>query len=562
MKEATSLAPAEAPIAGLSAEDGFLRKATGLVREVSMTDALIMNTIGMNLGVGAVFLFLQAQSNFPRGSMLLAVVIGTLLMAFTLLWVYSEFSAAMPRSGGDYVFVSRALHPIVGWLMSWSQGIWLIFFWVGFNAWFALTFAVPVALSTIGASTGSSTWLTLSSDLLAKHTVLGITTQWWVIVFGTLINVAFGALLIFGGRRYWRWQKFAFLFAGGSIVLAFILLLFKGGSIPAAWNAFAAKTHGVTYGHIIPLAHQKGFVSGGGFSFSQTLLMLPWVFFVVGYAQGSAQIGGEVKRASRNQYLAMVGGVLINGAALALLVIVFTGAVGTNWIGSLGYLSNNDPSVLNLPGAALPGFNFVVSLLTHNVVLLLIIGIGFVMWAVNGTPLSELQATRYMLAWSLDRTVPKGLGDVDDRLHTPVKAIVLATITGEIALVVLTVDANASLLGALLAQILAFIVVSIAGIVFPYRLKDVWQAAGGRRIAGIPAVTLAGIGGVIVLGGMMGIFLFNNTVSTTFAVTRRGSLFFMLGVILVGAIWYAGAYLYNRRRGVELGLVYREIPPE
>ena len=46
--------------------------------------------------------------------------------------------------------------------------------------------------------------------------------------------------------------------------------------------------------------------------------MLPWVFFVVGYAQGSAQIGGEVKRASRTQYFAMVGGVLINGAVLAL----------------------------------------------------------------------------------------------------------------------------------------------------------------------------------------------------------------------------------------------------
>jgi hypothetical protein len=36
----------------------------------------------------------------------------------------------------------------------------------------------------------------------------------------------------------------------------------------------------------------------------------------------------------------------------------------------------------------------------------------------------------------------------------------------------------------------------------------------------------------------------------------------MLGVILAGAIWYVGALLYNRRRGVELGLVYREIPPE
>ncbi len=67
--------------------------------------------------------------------------------------------------------------------------------------------------------------------------------------------------------------------------------------------------------------------------------MLPWVFFVVGYAQGSAQIGGEVKRASRSQYFAMVGGVLINGAVLALIVLVYEHAVGHDWGASLSFLS-------------------------------------------------------------------------------------------------------------------------------------------------------------------------------------------------------------------------------
>src|SRR2546422_7498308 len=165
----------------------------------------------------------------------------------------------------------------------------------------------------------------------------------------------------------------------------------------------------------------------GGFNLGQTLLMLPWVFFVVGYAQGSAQIGGEVKRAARSQRVAMVGGVLINGAVLALLVILFTSALGQQWIGSLRHLSGNAADKLGLPGTLTPGFNFIVSLLTQNVVILLIIGIGFVFWALLSTPLSELQATRYMLAWALDRTVPKRLGDVSERFHTPVAGIVLAT---------------------------------------------------------------------------------------------------------------------------------------
>ena len=540
----------------------FLRKATGLLREVSLLDAFIMNTFGMNIAVGAVFLFLQAPVDFPQGSLLLAVILGTLLMAFTLLWVYSTFAAAMPRSGGDYVFVSRALHPFLGWLLGWSQGMWLIFFWIGFNAWFALTFAVPVALSTIGAATGQDGWIALSNNLLASFPVLGITTQWWVLLIGALINIGFAALLILGGQSFWRWQKVFFLFAGGSIVLAFALLLFDGGNIQQAWNAFAAQHKGLPFNQVIPTAVKNGYTLPGGFSWSDTLLMLPWVFFVVGYAQGSAQIGGEVKRASRNQYLAMVGGVLVNGAMLALLVIVFSQAVGIQWIGSVGFLAGNNPALLNLPGNLSPSFNFIVSLLTGNVLVPLIIGIGFIFWALMGTPLSELQATRYMLAWAMDRMVPSQLGDVHERFHSPVKPIIFCTVTGILALIALVTIPQASLLGALLAQIGAFILVSIAGIVFPFRLRHVWEAAGGHKIFGIPSVTLAGIGGVLVLGGLMLLFIFNSTINSTFGVTARLSLSFMIGVVVLGILWYIGAYLVNRRQGIDLSLTYREIPTE
>ena len=541
----------------------FVRNATGLVREVSKWDALIMNSLGMNVALGAIFLLLQAPGNFPGGNMLLAIIIGTLVMAFTLLWVYSEFAAAMPRAGGDYVFVSRALHPFVGWLLSWSQGLWLIFFWIGFNAWFALTFAAPVAMTTLGAITGHPGWITASNDLLAKQTVLGITTQWWVILFGTILTLAFATLLIYGSRSYWRVQKWLFAVAGLSIVLVAGLLLFRGNQIAQAWTTFATTNKGIAYNNIIPTARSAGFTgNGAGFSLTATLLMLPWVFFVVGYAQGSAQIGGEVKRASRSQYFAMVGGVLINGAVLALIVWAYQHAVGKNWAASLSYLNNTAPDKLALPGGVPPSINLIASLLTGSVPLLLIIGVGFILWALMGTPLSTLQATRYMLAWSLDRVVPKQLGSVSDRFHTPIKAILLCALTGEIALFALVQIPQASLLGALLAQIAAFIVVSLAGVVFPYRLKAVWESGGGRRILGVPAVTVAGLGGVIALGALMLIFIFNSSISAAFAVTRRLSLEFMIGVIVIGAIWYAVAWQLNKNKGVNLALAYREIPPE
>ncbi len=254
----------------------FLRNATGLVREVSLLDAFIMNTFGMNIAVGAVLLFLQAPAYFPQGNMLLAVIIGTILMAFTLLWVYSTFAAAMPRSGGDYVFVSRTLHPFLGWLLGWSQGMWLIFFWIGFNAWFALTFAVPVAFSTIGVVSGQVFWITLSNNLLASFPLLGITAQWWVLLIGLLINIGFAVLLILGAHGFWRWQKVFFLFAGGSVLLAFLLLLFAGSHIPTAWDSFALHNKGVPFNQVIPQAVKHGYSLPQGFSLAQTLLMLPF----------------------------------------------------------------------------------------------------------------------------------------------------------------------------------------------------------------------------------------------------------------------------------------------
>jgi amino acid transporter len=167
-----------------------------------------------------------------------------------------------------------------------------------------------------------------------------------------------------------------------------------------------------------------------------------------------------------------------------------------------------------------------------------------------------------MLAWSLDRVAPRQLGDVSDNYHTPIKAILLCAVTGEIALFALVQIPQASLLGALLAQIAAFIVVSIAGIAFPYRLKAVWESGGGRRIFGVPAVVLAGAGGVIALGVLLGEFVLNSSISSTFAVTRRLSLEFMGGAVVLGAIWYVVAWRLNKRKGVNLGLAYREIPPE
>ncbi|MFC7649739.1 hypothetical protein ACFQX6_62370 [Streptosporangium lutulentum] len=67
---------------------------------------------------------------------------------------------------------------------------------------------------------------------------------------------------------------------------------------------------------------------------------------------------------------------------------------------------------------------------------------------------------------------------------------------------------------------------------------------------------------MLALGTLMVMFIANNTINSTFAVTRQLSLWFMFGVVVTGVVWYVAARLINRRRGVDLSLVFREIPPE
>ncbi|HTC85639.1 MAG TPA: amino acid permease, partial [Candidatus Acidoferrum sp.] len=347
----------------------FLRKATGLVRDVSSMDAFLLNAVGMNVGLGALFMLQQAPAFFANGDMVVSAIIGTVLMAFSITWVYSEFAAAMPRSGGDYVFTSRAIHPFIGWLLGWNQAIWLIFFWIGFNAWALCQFTLPPTLAILAQTTGT----TMFSDWGTW-----IATPAGTLILGSIVNVFFGYLVL--TRKFWSWQRITVVFAFAAILIPAVLVFINGTSgLTTSWDHFiAGQGSGLKYAQIIPAATAAGYTpaTGGGFDLSSTLLMLPWVFFVVGFGVGPAQISGEVKRAGRSMWYALFGSTLMNGLALALVLWLVVSGVGQQWIGSLGYMMFNHAS--DLGGQGVGGINFIGSILGGNIIVQLIIFIGFV----------------------------------------------------------------------------------------------------------------------------------------------------------------------------------------
>jgi hypothetical protein len=62
--------------------------------------------------------------------------------------------------------------------------------------------------------------------------------------------------------------------------------------------------------------------------------------------------------------------------------------------------------------------------------------------------------------------------------------------------------------------------------------------------------------------GLLVLLIANPTLNSVYGPTRALSLYATGGVLVVGALWYAGARLVNRRRGIDLSLAFKEIPPE
>jgi amino acid transporter len=89
----------------------FVRQSTGLVREASALDATIFNAVfsapvGATLAIGV----LWALSAFPGADPVWATIIAVILNVPVLIMM-ALLASSMPRTGGDYVWVSRILAP-------------------------------------------------------------------------------------------------------------------------------------------------------------------------------------------------------------------------------------------------------------------------------------------------------------------------------------------------------------------------------------------------------------------------------------------------------------------
>jgi amino acid transporter len=530
----------------------FTRQATGLVRSVSPLSHIIFNTFTAPAAFVLAIALFWTLGAFPGGNLYVALTLGY-VSGFVFAFAISTVTSAIPRSGGDYVFVGRVLHPIVGIVSSFCFTAGVLLSAAGITL-FLVTGALAPSFAAIGVVSHSHTLLNWGATLETNH-------GWQ---YGIGIGfIALAALLAGSG---WKWslrvQNFGFVLTGlGLLVTAIVVLVQSGGDFVSQFNSYADPLTGNSdsYHGIIAAAQKQGINVSPGSHFINTWPAYGAVIGFSIYAFYSTHISGEVRQAKTwKTPIAMVGAAAINLGLCLIMTLIFFHGFGNHFFTAANAVNGTDA----WPFPAPPFYVFLTSIAGGSAALAWFLGISLVFTFFVVLWLQFMQPMRALFAYAFDGVLPLRIARVSSRSHVPVVSlsIVIAIVIGLYSWAVygsnfFTVYANAVII-----TVVALILMSLAVISFAYLRKDVWQGSVvTSRIFGVPITTLAGIGAlaVAVING----FLYLHYPGL--GIANRGEAFRNMGIVVGAAlVVYFVADFVRRRQGMALTKAASEIPPE
>jgi APA family basic amino acid/polyamine antiporter len=529
----------------------FLRRSSGLVREFGGWDIFVFNTVGYALGLVLAIIPLLMAGAVPEANVLLTVAIGTVFTVANAL-TYGYLSAAMPRSGGEYVFLGRVVHPAVGFTASWGF-TWSQLLGMALYASFTVNFGVAIAFLTLGNVLDSSGLVTAGED---------VSKDWWVFGLGTLMIGMVAVILSLGPRVVRRFLNILFIPAIiGSIVTLVVLLVTTKADFISKFNAFMAdRADGQTHASIMAAAEKAGYTHKPS-TLSALILAIPIGYYIyIGFTY-SSYIGGEVKEPGKTQPRIILATLAFAAVMYLVCLWRFYAIVGQDFINSVVYLNNNTDKGSGLPVD--PVLNLFAGIMTSNTILNVIMAVSFFLWNFLLLFVIATVITRNLFAWSVDRILPDAVTNVDRRFHSPWVATLIVIVASEIllALYVFTTFFQ-QVSNYIVLYSIAFWVASFAAILLPYRRPEIYNAAPDfvrRKIGGVPVLVLFGVGNLI----LFSLVLYSAFKLPAFSgPTGSDAVVFVIGIYVSGAVVYFAAREIQKRRGVNIDLAYKEIPPD
>jgi amino acid transporter len=524
----------------------FARNATGLVRGVTPRSSLIINFIpghpAQSLAAGFFFVF----ALFPGGNYLVGLLL-VIPMGLAMSYAFGLLTAMIPRSGGDYMLVSRVIHPLVGLISSFCMTLAGLLS----NAFFGIAFVtigLAPGLQGIGLVGGWPTLVEWSADIQTKN---------WTIALGGLM-MCLSALILAGG---WGWtlriQNILFWLVTGTLALSVLIALFTShSSFISNFNDFA-KSIGAgddAYHNTIKTAQDAGVNTDPAFDLGNTIPVMGFFCTFSIFSYWSTFVGGELRQAStiktaNNMAIAAVAGPLV----VAVCAAVFFHTFGTPFM-----IAANGGG--ETPIAA-QYFSLVAASTGSSIIAIILFG-GYILFWPLICYISFIQPTRMVFAYAFDGILPKFFTNISSN-GSPYVAVLFALIASFLTLWWAVEGSNffQVLVYATLVQLIAMALVGLSAVLVPYIKPDLYRASATKKtVAGIPVVSIAGAGAIATC---VFVWVLYFHYPTQFFLTDKAYMFKIFGgTILLAIIYYFVAKLIRKNQGVDIDLAFAEIPPE
>jgi amino acid transporter len=523
----------------------FARQATGLVRGWSVRDAFIYSALACNVVALGLYIF-SFGPFIPGGSLFWAVLLSGAYLVFQGI-TYAALVAAMPRAGGDYVWMSRILGGGIGFVLGICGWWFILWHWVPI-------YANILNIEILGPLAAIVGWQGL---------VDFVGTPDGVFVSSVLVALAASLFIALGLRTYARIQKWCFYggIVGLAIMVVALLVTSKAGFIES-FNKGAADTYGVENAYdAILAAGSKDYTSPGvtEFAFGSTVLLIPMIVFFNLWSNWGATMYGEVRGAAdfRKNVYAMAGAVLAVSITGAILLLLFSKTFGFGFYNAANnaYWAGTSP----LPVWPYPGM-FVAWLFDSPVLQFLFLAI-MSLWFVGWVGTVFLSSTRAIFAAAFDRVLPEWSAKVSGN-GVPYPALALMLLPSIPISYLYAYNGNFAswTLDATLVIAISFLGTTIAAMILPWRRPQIYNASpiAKYRVLGLPLITAA--------GAMFAIFLvfclYKWFQDDVYGVNHADSLYYVGALYVIAFALYGASRLYRRSQGVDMKMVYGEIPAE
>lgn len=535
----------------------FTRKSTGLVKRGRWFDSFVFDS-SASFFFGPL-VFALSSLFFLKGDDLVLAEVIALVFALAIAAMYSILTSLIPRTGGDYVFNSRIVHPAFGFSFNFSLTVWQLF-----STAFTLFFIFYVALSP-GLEVAS--FYLGNPALYSLGVFLGKPINSFI--FATIVNVFFTSITLLGIRKIFTTLNVLWaLTIVGTVAMIASLVASSSSSFVTHFDNFMITANGSSTS---PNAYSTVVKLGSPVAPTYALAIpaiaicassVIWVFY-------ETYVSGEIRGASKakRNFSAMGGAACLNGLLFVLLVYLLYSRVGATFLTSVTYLSGT--SALPFPGGSLQALTAVLILATGNQFTALIVLASITLgYTVLLLPPLYLQPIRSIFAWSFDRVVPSALSNVSSRFHSPVYATLAVFAIVEAALVLITVE-YASLLGIFFAVIIApafscIFPTSLSAIALTIRRAKKSSLVYLSRKSSLLLLT-AGIASLGFILFMTFIFISNERFFFATSTLLSPSVLIALNFIFIpiGALIYFASYVYRKsKEKMNLNSIVSVIPPE